>query len=126
MSRDLHADVMETWAQWSCHLPCVSWGKAVEASSRSHQVSSCEIDPKQSSAGSCRQGSPETSCSKPEQVKHSRHSRCRITCGAEERRCVLPVVGRSEAAVGAQGLAGVQLHAAGEREFRVQIVNLRA
>lgn len=74
VSRDLHADDTETLAQWSCHLPCVWGGKAVEASSRSHQSSSCEIDQKQSAAGSCRQGSPETSCSKPEQVKHSRQA----------------------------------------------------
>lgn len=61
VSHDLQAGVMATLTLCLCHLLCVSGGKAAEASSRSHRRSSCEIDQKQSSAESCRRGSPETS-----------------------------------------------------------------
>lgn len=44
---------------------------------------------------------------------------------AELRRCVLPVEGGSQAAVRAQRLSGVQLHATGKRQIRVQVVNPR-
>lgn len=58
------------------HLPCVSGGKVVEASSRFHQGSSCETGQKQSSSGRFQLGSPGTSYWNPAKVSPSHHSHC--------------------------------------------------